>query len=106
MFFYVVAEPASPVSVQSLAITGSVTNPAASLWLSAKPSGQAENMTTNELCEWLKAIHVCDEYIKLFEENDINGGTLATLNDEDLEDMGISKRFIRKNIMVRFRQIK
>jgi len=83
-----------------------VTSLAKSLWLSAKPSGQAENMTTKELCGWLKTIRVSDEYIKLFEENDINGGTLATLNYEDLKDVGISEQFIRKKIIVQFRQIK
>jgi len=96
----------SATPVKSSPIQAPVTSLAASLWLSTKPSGQAENMTTKELCEWLKTIQISDEYIKLFEKNNINGGTLAALNDDDLEDMGISKRFIRKNIMVRFRQIK
>ncbi|XP_065913406.1 uncharacterized protein [Dysidea avara] len=82
-----------------------VSTPATSVLLSAKPSGKAENMTTKELCEWLKTINVSDDYIKLFEENDINGGILTTFADEDLKDMGISKGFIRKKIMVQLRQI-
>jgi len=62
-------------------------------------------MTIKELCEWLKTINISDDYIKLFQDNGINGGTLATLDDEDLKELGISKRFVRKNIMVQFRQI-
>ena len=95
------AEPAVP----SPAVPVPVSTPVTSVLLSAKPSGKAENMTTKELCEWLKTVNVSDDYIKLFEENDINGGILTTFTDEDLKDMGISKGFIRKKIMVQLRQI-
>ena len=99
LIFVHIAEPAAEPS------PAPVSTPATSVLLSAKPSGKAENMTTKELCEWLKTINVSDDYIKLFEENDINGGILTTFADEDLKDMGISKGFIRKKIMVQLRQI-
>ena len=73
--------------------------------LSLEPSRHAENLTTEELCEWLKTIKLSDDYIKLFEKNDINGGVLATFEDEDLQEMGISQGFIRKKIMGQFRQL-
>ena len=73
--------------------------------LSLEPSSHAENLTTEELCEWLKTIKLSDDYIKLFEKNDINGGVLATFEDEDLQEMGISQGFIRKKIMGQFRQL-
>lgn len=103
-----IAEPAVPSStapVQSSAAAVPTTAPVASVLLSATPSGKAEKMTIKELCEWLKTINISDDYIKLFQDNGINGGTLATLDDEDLKELGISKRFVRKNIMVQFRQI-
>lgn len=69
------------------------------------PSEKAKKMTTEELCQWLRKIKVSDDYIKLFEEEDIDGSVLAQYEFNDLEDLGISKGFVRKKIITKFRNI-
>ena len=60
-----------------------------------------ENMTTTELCGWLKEIKIKDKYIKYFEEHDINGSVLITCEADDLKGLGISEGFIRKKIVAK-----
>ena len=70
-----------------------------------QPSDKAINMTTEELCQWLKNKKITPEYIKFFEGNDIDGSVLATFDDQDLKDLGISEPYIRKKIRTQFRRI-
>lgn len=71
----------------------------------APPSAKAMNMTTEELCQWLKERKIDDKYIECFREDNVDGSELATYDDNDLEELGISEPRIRKKIMVQFRKI-
>ena len=62
-------------------------------------------MSVEDICIWLRQIKVDEDYIKLFEENDIDGCILVDYDASDLEEMGISKGFVRKKVIVQFRQI-
>ena len=73
--------------------------------LVAQPSDTAINMTTEELCTWLKEKHIEDEYVKLFEEERVDGSELAAYSDEDLKDLGVSISRIRKKILIKFRKV-
>ena len=66
----------------------------------------SKKMTCEELCDWLKAKKIAEKYIKLFEEDDVDGKELAEYNDQDLIDLGISEPRIRKKILVNFRDLK
>ena len=61
-------------------------------------------MTTKELCQWLKDLGISDSDIKCFEEEEIDGSLLAEFNEKDLEELGIKKGFIRKKIIIKFKQ--
>ena len=62
-------------------------------------------MNTEELCHWLKEKGVADKYIESFRKEKVDGSELATYDDDDLQDLGISEQRIRKKIMVQFRKI-
>ena len=74
--------------------------------LTAAPSDKAQNMTSEELCQWLKEKSIADKYIEYFRKDDIDGSVLAECTDDDLKGMGISEPHIRKKIMIQFRKIK
>lgn len=80
-------------------------SPSISPSLTKQPSDRAMNMTTAELCQWLKDKKISKEYIKYFEEEEIDGSELAAYNDEDLKDMGISEPRVRIKILTQFRKI-
>lgn len=63
------------------------------------------NMTTVELCQWLKEKKISDKYIEYFEAEEIDGYELAQYTDEDLSQLGISERRIRIKILAQFRRI-
>ena len=85
--------------------SASITTPSISPSLLAAPSEKAMNMTTEELCKWLKDTKINVKYINCFREDGVDGSELATYDDNDLEDLGISEQRIRKKIMVQFRKI-
>ena len=69
------------------------------------PSAKAMDMSTEELCQWLKDIMIDVKYIECFRGEQIDGSELAAYDDSDLKDLGISEQRIRKKIMVQFRKI-
>lgn len=71
----------------------------------AAPSAKAMEMTSEELCKWLKEKNIADNYIECFREEDVGGSELATYTDDDLQQLGISESRIRKKIMAQFRKI-
>ena len=73
--------------------------------LAKQPSDKAMNMTTEELCQWLKVKLIPAEYIECFERLGIDGSDLADYNEEDLKKLGVSESHIRKRIMNQFRKI-
>ena len=73
--------------------------------LTKQPSDRAINMTTAELCQWLKNKNISQEYIEYFKRDDIDGSELAAYKDEDLKDMGISEPHVRMKILTQFRKI-
>ena len=60
-------------------------------------------MTTEDLCIFLKEIGINDKYIELFKQDKLHGCELATYDEQDLEDLGIDQRRIRKKILSRFK---
>ena len=70
------------------------------------PSETAKNMTTDQLCEWLKSIDIDDEYIQCFKKAHIKGRTLVFFTENELEEIGVSLSYVRKQILVEFRNIK
>ena len=73
--------------------------------LTKQPSDRAMNMTTAELCQWLKDKKISKEYIEYFERDEIDGSELAAYKDEDLKDIGISESRVRIKILTQFRKI-
>lgn len=61
-------------------------------------------MTTKELCQWLKDLAIPDSDVECFEKKRIDGSILAIFDEEDLEDMGIKTRYIRKIIIKKFKE--
>lgn len=96
--------------ITSSPVLSSVSTPVAPITsisplLTAQPSEKAMDMTTAELCEWLKEIKIPDKYIEYFKEMEIDGLELAAYTDEILEKMGISEPHIRIRILVKFQKI-
>ena len=73
--------------------------------LAKQPSDKAMNMSTEELCQWLKVKNIPDKYIEYFEREEVDGSQLAAYNEEHLEDIGVSESRIRIKIMTQFRKI-
>ena len=73
--------------------------------LVATPSAKAADMSTEELCQWLKDKKVADNYIACFREADVDGEVLEVYDDNDLKEMGITEPHIRKKIMIQFRKL-
>ena len=73
--------------------------------LTKQPSDKAMNMTTVELCQWLRDRNISQEYIEYFKREKIDGSELAAYKDEDLKDMGISEPRVRIRILTQFRKI-
>lgn len=69
-------------------------------------SDKAIALDTEELCKWLKGLKIADNYIEIFEEENVDGAEMATYGEKDLEELGISESRIRKKILVQFRKIK
>lgn len=97
-------ETLAPVQTPSSASVSIIT-PSISPSSVGAPSPKAMEMTTEELCQWLKDIRVDVKYIESFREENVDGSELATYDDSDLQDLGISEQRIRKKIMVQFRKI-
>ena len=99
-------ENLTPDPATSSLATASVAAPSVVPSLVALPSAKATDMSTEELCQWLKDKKVADKYIAYFREGDVDGEVLATYDDNDLKGLGITEPHIRKKIMVQFRKIK
>ena len=99
-----VMETLAPVPTPSSASVSIIT-PSISPSSVGALSDKAMGMTTEELCQWLKDIKVDVKYIEFFREENVDGSELATYDDSDLQELGISEQRIRKKIMVQFRKI-
>ena len=60
-------------------------------------------MSTEDLCHFLQQIGVEEKIIELFKKDNVNGCELACYDDEDLQELGITSKRIRKKILTRFR---
>ena len=70
------------------------------------PSDKAREMTSQELCQWLKdELKISDTDIECFEREEIDGSLLANFDHEELEELGIKKSFVRIKIITKFRDI-
>ena len=72
--------------------------------LAKQPSDEAKNMTTTELCQWLREKRIPAKYVERFEEDETDGSELAVYEDEHLEEF-IPEPRIRIKILVQFRKI-
>ena len=61
----------------------------------------ANTLTVDDIAEFLKKIKL-GHLAGLFRENDVNGGLLRELSDDDLKDLGIENGFQRRKIISRF----
>jgi len=87
-------------------LSSSTAVPATSMMSLSEPSDTAKKMTTDQLCEWLKIIDIDDEYIQCFRKARIKGRTLAFFDENNLLEIGVSVSYVRKQILVEFRDIK
>ena len=62
-------------------------------------------MTTEDLCIFLKEIGIEDKYIELLKQKKVNGCELAVYDEQDLEELGIDRRWMRKKIISRFEML-
>lgn len=60
-------------------------------------------MTTEDLCRFLKECKIQDKYIELFREDQVIGSELALYTEDELEDLGIKEKRIRKKILAHFK---
>ncbi len=58
-----------------------------------------------DVVEFLKQ-HELDNFIDLFRKEKINGKRLLKLTDEDLIELGVSRKFDRKNILEEIDEIR
>ena len=69
-----------------------------------QPNDYAMNMTTAELCQWLREKLIPPKYVECFEQDEIDGSELAVYKDKHLEEF-IPEPRIRIKILVQFKKI-
>ena len=62
----------------------------------------ANTLTVHDIAEFLRKIKL-ECYVQLFTDNDVDGGLLLTLTDNDLKDLGVDNGFYRRKIISKFR---
>ena len=67
----------------------------------ATPKELAEKVTKEGVEQFLHDIKL-GNYAQLFKENDVDGAILISLQEGDLEDLGITNGFHRKKIIKKF----
>ena len=71
-----------------------------------QPSEKALEMTSQELCHWLRnELKISETDIECFEREEIDGSLLADFYHGELEELGIKKSFVRIKIIKKFREI-
>lgn len=73
--------------------------------LVVQPDVRATDMTTEQLCQWLRTRKVKEKYIECFEREDIDGSVLADYKEEHLEGIGISEAHVRVKIIAQFKKL-
>lgn len=61
----------------------------------------AKTLSVDDITQFLHHIKL-EKYVEMFVENDIDGGMLLTLNQEDLKFIGIVNTFHQKKIIGQF----
>ena len=59
-------------------------------------------MTKQDVEKFLHDIKL-DDYVTLFKENDIDGPMLVSMDEDELNDLGIANRFHQKKLIVKFK---
>ena len=62
----------------------------------------ANTLTVHDIAQYLRKIKL-EHYVKLFTDNDVDGGLLLELTDNDLKDLGVDNGFHRRKIIFKFR---
>lgn len=65
---------------------------------------EPKEMTREEVGEFLKSI-LLEEYVELFVKNGIDGEILSGFDVEDLQELGVSKKFQCKMILRKFKSL-
>ena len=60
--------------------------------------------SSEEICNFLKALKIKDEFISKFKDENIKGNELFYLTDKDFDDFGISMK--KKNVEKKIRRNK
>ena len=60
-------------------------------------------LTVDDITEFLKKIKL-GHLAGLFSDNDVNGGLLIELSDDDLKDLGVENGFQRRKIISMFKK--
>ena len=63
----------------------------------------ANTLTVVDITEFLKEIKL-GHLAGLFSKNDVNGGLLIELSDDDLKDLGVENGFQRRKIISMFKK--
>ena len=62
----------------------------------------ANTLAVHDIAEFLRKIKL-EHYVQLFTDNDVDGGLLLKLTDNDLKDLGVDNGFHRRKIISKFR---
>ncbi len=63
----------------------------------------AASLSIDDVAEFLRKWKL-QKYEEDFRENDMDGALLLSLNEDDLEDVGVTKGFDRRKILSKFKQ--
>lgn len=59
----------------------------------------------DDVCEWLKNNNMT-QYVDMFKMEGVDGGLLADLDEEALQDLGVEKSIHRKKILRKIKEMK
>lgn len=69
----------------------------------ASTTTNAAEYTEEEVAEFLKSIGLA-QYVKKFLENEVNGGMMSIIKDEELEELGVQSQLHKIKILVLFKR--
>lgn len=65
-------------------------------------TAQAKGLTAEDVGDFLRSIGL-PQYVETFVSNGIDGETLLSLDDNDLKELEVEKRFQRKKILIKYK---
>ena len=71
----------------------------------SEQQGAKQLETVDDVCEWLKNNNMT-QYVDMFKMESVDGGLLADLDEEALQDLGVEKSIHRKKILRKIKEMK